>query len=294
MTIGAFDGVHLGHQAVLGQLIARGREMGLPTTVVVFEPLPREYFAPREAPPRLMSFREKFLALQALGIDRVLRIRFTRQFREMKAREFLLKVFVEGLGCQYAIVGDDAHFGKDRSGNIGMLREIGKECGFGVASASSVTLDTDRVSSTLIRAALEAADFAAAENMLGKPFSISGRVIVGQQLGRTLQIPTANLELHRLRAPLSGVYAVQVMVGERCLQGVANIGTRPTIDDSLKAILEVHILDFDEDIYRQTISVVFRYKIRDEQKFESIEVLRQQITNDIDKAREYFSRHNFS
>lgn len=289
VTIGAFDGVHLGHQAVLSQLIAKGRELNLPTTVVLFEPLPREYFAPSKAPPRLMSFREKFLALRQLGIDRVLRIRFTPQFREMKAAAFLQQVFVEGLGCKYAIVGDDVHFGKDRSGNFELLQTIGMQCGFGVESTVSTTYAGERVSSTRIRRALEQADFDLAEALLGKPYSISGRVIIGKQLGRTLQAPTANVELRRLRAPLSGVYAVQVRAGDRCLQGVANVGTRPTVEDAFKAILEVHILDFDEDIYRTTIVVEFCHKLRDEQKFESLQTLQQQIQNDIQQARQYFS-----
>lgn len=289
VSIGAFDGVHLGHQAVLQQLIDKGRELNLPTTVVLFEPLPREYFAPKQAPARLMSFREKCLALRDLGIDRVLRIRFTPQFREMSARTFLERVFVDGLGCRFAIVGDDVHFGKNRTGNFELLKTVGQQHGFGVESTVSLTVDGERVSSTRIRTALEQADFALAEKLLGKPYSISGRVIVGKQLGRTLQAPTANVELRRLRAALSGVYTVEVRIGGRLLQGVANVGTRPTLEDSLRAILEVHILDFDENIYRRTMTVVFRSKIRDEQKFESLDALQQQIHDDIQQAQQYFS-----
>lgn len=288
VTIGAFDGVHRGHQAILAQLIERGRALGLPTTVVLFEPLPREYFAPSEAPPRLMSFREKFVALREFGIDRVLRIRFTPAFRDMGARDFLLKVFVNGLGCRYAVVGDDFHFGRNRSGNFELMKTIGQQHGFEVVSTDSVEVDGERVSSTRIRHILENADFATAEQLLGRPYSISGRVIVGRQLGRTLRAPTANLELRRLRAPLAGVYAVEVEIDGKLHPGAANVGTRPTVDDSTRAILEVHLLDFQADIYRKTISVIFRKKIRDEQKFDTIEQLREQIHRDFDVARDYF------
>ncbi len=288
VTMGAFDGVHFGHQAVLQQLIDKGRELALPSTIVVFEPLPREYFAPKEAPARLMSFREKFRALEALGIDRVLRIRFTDSFRAMTAEAFVQQVFVDGLGAKFITVGDDLHFGRNRSGGFEMLKQEGERCGFDVVSTSTLAIEGERVSSTRIRKALAETDFALAEELLGRPYSISGRVIVGQRLGRKLDAPTANLELHRLRAPLAGVYAVDVRIDDRLLQGVANVGTRPTVDDSLKAILEVHILDFTEDIYGKNIEVIFRDKIRDEQQFASIDQLKQQIHQDIETARQFF------
>lgn len=287
-TIGAFDGVHHGHQAVLRQLIDKGKELNLPTAVVVFEPLPREYFAPREAPARLMSFREKFLAFKALGIDRVLRVRFTPAFRDMGAKDFITQVFVRGLGSRHIIVGDDLRFGRDRAGDFKVLHEAGLEHGFDVVATSTLEIRGDRVSSTRIRKALEASDFELAEALLGKPYSISGRVIVGQQLGRTLDAPTANLELHRLRAALSGVYTVEAVVDQQIIKGVANVGTRPTVDDSVKAILEVHLLNFDQNIYGNNIEVIFRKKIRDEQKFDSIETLKQQIHKDIAIGRKFF------
>lgn len=291
-TIGAFDGVHRGHQAVLQQLIDKGRELGLPTVVVVFEPLPREYFAPKQAPARLMSFREKFKAMSELGIDRLLRIRFTPTFREMGAREFINQIFVEGLDARYVIVGDDLRFGRDRGGNFDLLKQQGKAKGFDVVATSTLLADGERVSSTRIRKALEDCDFALAENLLGRPFSIAGRVIKGQQLGRELGTPTANIELRRLRAPLSGVYSVEVIIAGECYQGVANIGTRPTVDDSLKAILEVHLLDFNRDIYYKNIEVIFRKKIREECKFESLDALKAQIFRDIQAARTCFSAVN--
>ena len=288
-TIGAFDGVHHGHQAVLQQLIDKGRELELPTTVVVFEPLPREYFAPLQAPARLMSFREKFQAFKALGIDRVLRIRFTPSFQDMDAREFIHKVFVEGLAARYIIVGDDLRFGRNRDGDFDLLKSQGRIQGFDVVATSTLKVRDDRVSSTRIRKALEDSDFELAEMLLGKPYSISGRVIVGQQLGRQLDAPTANIDLCRLRAPMSGVYAVEVEIDQCILFGVANVGSRPTVDDSLKAILEVHILDFNEDIYGKKIKVIFRKKIRDEQKFDAIDQLKKQIHKDIKTGRQYLS-----
>lgn len=292
-TIGAFDGVHCGHQAVLRRLIEKGRKLQLPVTVVLFEPLPREFFAPLQSPPRLMSFQEKVAALRALGIDRVLRIRFDRALSEMGADEFVRRVFIDGLGARYIVVGDDLHFGKNRAGDFKFLKAAGARHGFEVVATESVVQCSERVSSTRIRAALEAADFTTAEQLLGRPYCITGRVVMGQQLGRTLDVPTANLHLRRIRAPLAGVYAVEVLgAAPQKLYGVANVGTRPTIGDLTKAILEVHILDFADNIYQRTISVVFRKKLRDEKKFASIDALKQQIQNDIENGRKYFGLTN--
>lgn len=288
-TIGAFDGVHHGHRAVLQRLVDKGREMGLPTTVVVFEPLPREFFAPQKAPARLMSFREKFKALKELGIDRILRIRFTETFRKMDAGEFVRRVFVEGLDAKHIIIGDDLRFGRDRGGNFELLRKIGLKEGFTVEATETLTIGGERVSSTRIRKALDAIDFDLANTLLGRPFSISGKVMFGKQLGRQLGAPTANMELHRLRSPLSGVFAVDAIIDQKIVHGVANVGTRPTVGDRLKAILEVHLLDFDSDIYGKNIEVIFRKKIRDEKKFDSLDDLKQQIHNDFETGRQYFA-----
>jgi riboflavin kinase/FMN adenylyltransferase len=289
-TVGAFDGVHRGHQAVLKRLIEKGRELGLPVTVIVFEPLPREFFAPLQSPARLMSFREKFLALRELGIDRVLRLRFDRQFSDIEADTFVRGTLVDGLGVRYMVVGDEMHFGKNRAGDFHYLQDAGKRFGFEVVATNTLEMDGERVSSTRIRCALEHADFALAEQLLGRPFRMSGRVMVGQQLGRTIGVPTANLQLRRVRAPLAGVYATKVIgAGPEPLPGVANIGTRPTIGDLTKAILEVHILDFAGDIYHRNISVEFCKKLRDERKFASLDELKQQIQRDLEIGRTYFS-----
>jgi riboflavin kinase/FMN adenylyltransferase len=289
-TIGAFDGVHLGHQAVFDHLLAKAAEFSLPSLVIVFEPLPREYFSPLQAPARLMSFREKFRAIEALGIDRILRIRFTPDLQTMSAQDFIDAIFVKALAAQHIVLGDDFRFGYDREGDIKLMQEQGARYGFTAAPTPTRFSDEERVSSTRIRQVLEAADFAQAQKMLGRPYSITGKVVYGRQLGRTLGTPTANLELHRLRAPLNGVYAVRVQgAGMNNAAGVANVGTRPTINDSIKANLEVHLLDFDKDIYGKTIEVRFLKKLREEQKFASVEELRQHIALDIEQANAWFS-----
>ncbi len=288
-TIGAFDGIHHGHRAVLQQLLDKGKELGLPTVVIVFEPLPSEYFSPLEAPARLTSFRERFVALQDYAIDRLFRIRFTAELSRLNAETFIEKIFVKGLGVRYMVVGDDLRFGYRREGDYHLLKSAGQKEGFEVVATSTFTEKGQRVSSTRIRQALETADFKLAERLLGRPYTISGKVMVGRRLGRTLGSPTANLQLNRLKTALSGVYAVEVSgLGERLIPGVANVGTRPTVDDKIKAMLEVHLLNFDEDIYGKHINVVFRHKIREEKKFSSLEELKTNIHVDIQFGKEYF------
>lgn len=289
-TIGAFDGVHCGHQAVIRQLLQKSAALALPSIVIVFEPLPREYFAPLNAPARLSSFREKFLALQALGVDRILRVRFTEHLQTMPAQEFIDTLFVRGLGVSHVALGDDFRFGNDREGDFRLLSAQGERYGFDVEPTVTFAIHGERVSSTRIRQALEEADFELAETLLSRPYSISGKVVYGRQLGRSLGFPTANLELHRLRAPLSGVYAVEVTgAGLDKAQGVANVGTRPTVNDSIKANLEVHLLDLNQDLYGRRIEVVFKHKLRDEKKFESVDELKENIARDVNNARLWFA-----
>lgn len=292
LTIGAFDGLHRGHRSVLKHLCMRAKQAGLPSVVVTLEPLPREYFAPLDAPPRLMSFREKCEGLIELGIDRVLLVRFDDTMRNMDAVEFIETVFVKGLSARHIVVGDDVRFGRDGGGDFDLLKELARKHQFTVEDTATLLLDDNRVSSTRIRQLLEAGDFIAAESLLGRPYSISGKVVYGQQLGRTLGTPTANVELHRLRAAMSGVYAVEVNIrsdqDQRWLPGVANVGCRPTVDDSIKAILEVHLLDFKGELYGKRITVRFREKIRDEQKFLSLDLLKEQIHRDVNTAKAYF------
>ncbi|MCY4043495.1 MAG: bifunctional riboflavin kinase/FAD synthetase [Cellvibrionales bacterium] len=289
-TIGAFDGVHLGHQKVLQKLKDKGRELGLPALVITLEPLPREYFSPQKSPARLMSFREKAKAIEALGVDRLLRVKFDKTLSEVSAEDFIKDIFFDKLAIKYMIVGDDLRFGHDRRGDFGLLKQMGKDLGFDVAATDTFEVQGDRASSTRIRQALEASDFTLAEALLGRPYAISGKVVYGKQLGRTLNAPTANVKLHRIKAAMSGVYAVEVRLDGECFQGVANVGTRPTVDDGLTAILEVHLLDFNRDIYGKHLEVVFRHKLRDEKKFESLDALKSAIHQDCDDAKAWFKQ----
>jgi riboflavin kinase/FMN adenylyltransferase len=290
-TIGAFDGVHLGHQAVIRHLLKKSVELDLPSLIIVFEPLPREYFSPLQAPARIMSFWEKCRALETLGVDRLLRIRFNEQFRGMSAQRFVDDIFVARLGVRFVVLGDDFRFGADRQGDIEFIRQQGLRYGYEAGSTPTFAMDGERVSSTRIREALENADFATAEALLGRPYSMSGRVIYGRQLGKVIGTPTANLELRRLRAPLSGVYTVEVSGGGlECAPGVANVGVRPTVDDSIKANLEVHLLDREIELYGQHIEVTFRHKLREEKKFGSVEELQANIARDIEETRAWFSQ----
>lgn len=292
VTIGAFDGVHLGHQAVIRHLLEKSAEFGLPSTIIVFEPLPREYFSPIKAPARIMSFREKFFALRNLGVDRLLRVRFNERLRGMSAQQFVDDIFVAGLGVRYVVLGDDFRFGNDREGDLEFIRQQGPRYGYEARPTPTLSVDGERVSSTRIREALEQADFPEAARLLGRSYSISGKVVYGRQLGQTLGTPTANLELRRLRAPLNGVYAVQVSgAGLDGALGVANIGVRPTVDDSIKANLEVHLLDREIGLYGQHIEVTFRHKLREEKKFGSVDELRENIARDIENTQAWFNGH---
>lgn len=289
-TLGAFDGVHRGHSEVLQRLMSKGRELGLPSVVILFEPLPREYFRASDAPARLTNFRERYIALKALGIDRILLIRFCEKFRRMAANDFIQQVIVDALGVRYLVAGDDTRFGHNREGDLAALKQAGAEHGFEAADTKTLQVHEARVSSTRIRRALNEAGFEQAEQLLGRPFSIYGRVVMGKQLGRQLGVPTANIQLQRIRSPLSGVFAVEVEgAGEGKHYGVANVGTRPTVDDGMQANLEVHLLDFDQDIYRQQLKVTFRYKIREELKFDSLEELKTAIASDILAGRQFFN-----
>lgn len=291
-TIGAFDGVHLGHQAVLRQLLDESRDLGVPSTVIVFEPLPREYLAPGDAPARLMSFREKFLALSQLGIDRLLCIRFDESLRGMSATDFAQRIFVRGLGVRRLVLGDDFRFGRQREGDAVFLRDLGGREGFTTLPTRTFEVDGERVSSTRVRNALAAGDLAQAGRLLGRDYAISGRVVRGQQLGRELGAPTANVELKRLRSPLAGVFAVRVDgPGLRSASGVANVGTRPTVSSGTRANLEVHLLEGSPDLYGSLIDVRFVHRFRAEKKYDSLDALRDAIQNDIDIARRWFQRN---
>ena len=292
VTIGAFDGIHLGHQAVLTHLNAEAASLGVPTTVVTFEPLPREYLSPLEAPPRITTLRDKWPLLEACEVDRVLCLPFNESIRQLSAREFVEQVFVEGLGVRYLAFGDDFRFGNRREGDLDYVRALAGEFGYAVAPTPTLEVDSERVSSTRIRAALAESDFEAASGLLGRPFEMAGRVQHGQKLGRQLDAPTANIALHRIRSPLHGVYAVSVSGGGlQKAHGVANVGVKPTIGESLEATLEVHVLDGSPDLYGERLTVQFWHKLRDEQKFPSLDALKAGIAADKANARAWLANH---
>ena len=291
-TIGNFDGVHLGHQAVLTQLAMKADMLNLPAVVITFEPQPFEYFVPGKAPARLSRFREKVEALRAYSIQKLCVLRFNRQLAEMQAETFIQKLLVEGLNVRYLVVGDDFRFGKDRQGDFNLLQQVGKNQGFQVVNMHTFAIDAMRVSSTRIRDALREGDLSVAEKLLGRPYRMSGRVAHGDKRGRKMGYPTANIHLHRAKVPLNGVYAVQLYgIDEEPVNGVANIGVRPTISGSDKALLEVHLFDFQRDIYGEHVQVYFLKKLRDEQKFASLEKLIEQIHFDSAQAKDYFESH---
>lgn len=290
-TIGNFDGVHAGHRAIVAQVAAKAKALGLPSVVMVFEPQPREFFAPQQAPARLMTFREKCEVLAALGVDRVLCVRFNNAFSAQSAEEFCDDILINGLGIRHLVVGDDFRFGHDRSGDFAFLQQAGLRAGFTVEHTCTFEMDGERVSSTRVRETLERSDFDYAGRMLGQPFFMSGRVIHGQRLGRTIGVPTANLLPKRIRTPISGVFAVEVQgLDGGVRQGVANLGTSPTVNGQ-RVRLEVHLFNFNGDIYGHHVQVVFRHKIRDEQKFSGLDALKAAIQQDIETARHYFSQN---
>ncbi len=292
-TIGNFDGVHIGHRAVIEDLAAQGRRLGLPTVVVLFEPQPREYFDSALAPSRLTRFREKLTQLNRLPVDGVLVLHFDRHLAGCSAEDFIQTVLLDSLRVKYLVVGDDFRFGKNRRGCSNMLKTAGAANGFAVADTGSVLKDGERVSSTLIREALAAGNMVDAARYLGRPYSIIGRVCAGARLGRQLGFPTANIALMRKKTPLQGVFAVTMegIVGHP-LNGVANVGLRPTVGGQGTMQLETHLFDFDGDIYGHLVEVHFHHKLREERRFQSITALREQIETDADQARAYFTNRN--
>lgn len=285
-TIGNFDGVHLGHQAVFAALRERAASTGLPATVITFEPQPMEFFLPDQAPARLTRLREKLEAIAACGIDRVLVIRFDAAFATVEADAFVRDVLVRRLGIRHLYVGDDFRFGRDRRGDFALLETLGREAGFGVESLATVACDGERVSSTRIRDALQRGELAHANHCLGRPYRISGRVAHGNKRGRTIGFPTLNVPLLRRSTPLRGVFAVEVAgLGPLAMPGVANIGNRPTLHGDDRFLLEVHLFDHDADLYGRRVEVSFVERIREERRFESFEALRAQIQHDARHAR---------
>jgi riboflavin kinase/FMN adenylyltransferase len=290
LTVGNYDGVHLGHQRMIGVLKARAAELRCPATVLVFEPSSKEFIDPQGAPPRLTRWREKVVALSALGVERLVTLRFDDHMRAMTPQCFVDELIVAALGTRHMVVGDDFRYGCNAGGTIESLRAAGQARGFGVEQIAPFALDTVRVSSTAVRERLERGDCSAAARLLGRRYRMMGRVVRGAELGRTLGFPTANLRLMRRKSPLWGVFAVRVFgVEAQPLRGVASLGTRPTVNGS-DALLEVHVFDFAGDLYGRLIEVEFIAKLRDEVKFGSIDALVGQMKIDAAQARDLLSK----
>jgi riboflavin kinase/FMN adenylyltransferase len=290
LTIGNFDGVHRGHQALLQMLTDKARALALPAVVLTFEPHPREYFAPADAPARLASLREKLLLLAACGVDRVHVCRFDARLAALDAEQFIERILVRGLSVRHLIIGDDFRFGARRQGDFALLQAQGASLRFGVEAMHTLDADGERISSSAVRAALAADDLAHAARLLGRPYSIAGRVTHGNKLGRKLGYPTANVQMKHRKPALSGVFAVGVEgLASTVVPGVASIGLRPTVTSSGRPTLEVHLFDWNRDCYGAHLRVHFLNKQRDERKYDSLDALTAQIARDAEQARAWFA-----
>ncbi|TSJ88683.1 bifunctional riboflavin kinase/FAD synthetase [Gilliamella apicola] len=286
LTLGNFDGVHLGHQQLINHLIEQGKKLNLPTAVMLFEPQPLEFFSKR-APTRLTSFKEKVRLIEKLGIDYIIAVPFTQTFANMSANAFIQDWLINKLNAKYIVIGDDFQFGRDRKGDINLLQQYTQNNHFSVESMQTFVWNNLRISSTAVREALFNSDFELARCLLGRDYTIQGRVVHGNALARQLGFPTANIHLNRKKPALQGVYFVKVKncCSNQYYHGIANIGIRPTIEGK-KAILEVNLFGFSGDIYGQYLDVTFVCKLRDEKKFDSLADLKQQISQDVCTAKQ--------
>jgi riboflavin kinase/FMN adenylyltransferase len=287
LTIGNFDGVHRGHQAMLSRLSEAAEDLALPSAVLTFEPHPREFFAPESAPPRLSTLRDKLERFAADGVARVHVVRFDSRLAKLSAEEFIDQVLLRKLRVSWVLVGDDFRFGRDRVGDLTLLRE--RAAHYSVETMPTVTIDGERASSSAVRSALARGNLEQAAKLLGRPYVMSGHVAHGDQLGRNLGFPTANVVL-RHKPALSGIFAVRVYgLGDQSRVGVASLGVRPTVKRGAKPLLEVFVFDFDEAIYGRRIAVEFLHKLRDEERYADLDALTRQIRVDVAQARDYFA-----
>ena len=290
-TIGNFDGMHLGHQHVINQLKSVAEIKGLPSVVILFEPQPVEFFAPDQAPLRLSRLRDKIIRLSQIGVDCLLCLRFNQKLADLSADQFIQQILIDKLNIRHLVIGDDFRFGKHRAGDFALLQRRGHEAGFEVENTHTLMIDNQRVSSTRIRQCLANNDLDAARMLLDRPYTLSGKIAHGKKLGRQLGFPTINLKMGCRPIAVNGIFAVLVKgLDNRVLRGVASIGTRPTVNGSA-VILEVYILNFSEQIYRRCVDVEILHKIRDEEKYDSLAALSEQIKQDIDDAISYFENN---
>lgn len=289
ITIGNFDGVHLGHQMLMRRVVELAKEQGVPSIAITFEPHPFEFFANDNITiPRITRLREKFTALADCGIEIVIILEFNQSLADLSASKFMSLILLEKLHPKHIVVGDDFHFGKQRQGDFSLLESMGKAAHVTVEAMSTTLFDGERVSSTRVRKALSAGNLILAKQLLGRPYTMHGRVAHGKKLGRELGFPTANIFLHRRLTPLKGIYTVYLHgIGDKPLPGVANLGERPTIDGT-ETLLEVHLLDFNQDIYGRYVKVEFCKKLRDEERYPNLDILKEHIANDVAISRTYF------
>ncbi len=292
LTIGNFDGIHLGHQGMLNTLRNEAQQRDLQTAVVIFEPHPREFFMPQQAPTRLTSLREKLEILGESGMDRVYICRFNARFAQISAADFMQMLY-EKLAVKFVLIGDDFRFGKGRTGDFALMEKIAAQRGFTVQAVSSVRQDGVRISSTAVRTALAAGQMQLARRYLGRSYSISGRVEHGDGMGKRLGFPTANIQLKHNRPPLTGIFVAQVQ-GDQLepRQGVASLGVRPTVRQNGRPVLEAHLFDFSGDLYGKHLRVDFLHKLRDEEKYPDLEMLRQHIAHDVENAKKWFQQND--
>jgi len=287
LTIGNFDGVHRGHQAMLSRVSEAAEDLALPPAVLTFEPHPREFFARESAPPRLSTLRDKREGFASLGVARVHVARFDASLAKLSAEEFIDQILVSTLKVGWILVGDDFRFGHDRVGDLALLRE--KAVTFSVEAMPTVAIDGERASSTAVRSALALGNVEHAAKLLGRPYTISGHVAHGDKLGRNLGFPTAHVVL-RHKPALSGIFAVRVHgLGDEARAGVASLGVRPTVKQGARPLLEIFVFDFDEAIYGRRITVEFLHKLRDEERYADLDQLTRQIRVDVAQARDYFA-----
>jgi riboflavin kinase/FMN adenylyltransferase len=292
LTIGNFDGVHRGHRAMLDRLVAKARELKLACSVLTFEPHPREFFSPASAPARLSRLREKLELIAEAGVDRTHVLRFGAQLAALSPERFVEDVLLRGLGVRWLLVGRDFRYGAKRAGDFAALQSAAQKQGFGLEAMNDVMEGGQRVSSSGVRTALAAGDLAGAARLLGREYTMSGRVAHGEKLGRTLGFPTANIVLRR-PPPLAGIFAVEAELEEThaALRGVASVGRRPTVRENAPPLLEVHLFDWQGDIYGRHLKVKFVRKLRDEKKYDGLEALRSAIAQDAAQAKDYFRTH---
>jgi len=290
LTLGVFDGLHLGHQLIMQTVVERARASGAVPTVITFDPHPRAVLHPESAPPLLQTFDQKIEAFGVLGIEQTIVVHFTKQFSSIRAAEFLSDVIVDRLHAKEVYLGKGFAFGHDREGNIDLLKRVGAELGFVAGEVPEVKLRGARVSSSKIRQLLAAGQVNLARRMLGRPYGVEGRVERGAERGHKLGFPTANLHPHNRVIPRNGVYVTGTLIDGQWRRSVTNVGVRPTFADAVEPSVETFVLNWDGDLYGDVIRVRFLYRLRDERKFNSVDELKRQITRDVDRANSYFER----